>query len=117
MRSRFALFLFAVLLLTASLAGATAPVGDSTPAVAAPSGEENAACNPLLAKLGISALDPTSSAQSASTYVCGACSEAICRGQALGALCSATKRCQWISAFECPQDQQANCKCWGGQLP
>ena len=117
MRSRSTLFLFAFLLLTASLAGAAMPAGMSSPATDVAPSPEDPSCNPLLAKLGISDLDPTASAQSASTYVCGACSEAICRGQALGALCSATKRCQWISAFECPQDNQANCRCWGGQLP
>ena len=118
MRSRSTLFLFAFLLLTASLAGATTPVGMSTPAGDVAPSPEDPSCNPLLAKLGIS---PTSSAQDATTaVVCGACSVSICRGAGYNTICqggSVIKRCIAAYGLDCSADGLPQCQCWSGPLP
>lgn len=114
MRSRSILFLFAFLLLTASLASAATPAGLSTPAT----GPEDASCNPLLAKLGIS-LDPTSSAQDADTLVCGACSVLVCRGAVYNSIChggTVVKKCIAAYGNSCT-DGTWQCQCWSGPLP
>ncbi|HKI03520.1 MAG TPA: hypothetical protein VKK31_16190 [Thermoanaerobaculia bacterium] len=119
MRSRSVLFLFALLLLTASLASAATPAGMSTPATDVASSPENPSCNPLLAKLGISALDPTSSAQDAATLACGPCSVTICRGAAYNSICQggiAVKRCIAAYGNSCT-DGTFECQCWSGPLP
>ena len=120
MRSRSPLFFFAFLLLIASLAGAATPAGLSTPATDVAPSPEEASCNPLLAKLGISAIDPTSSAQDAALTVCGACSVAICRGSAYNSYCQGggvPKRCIAAYGLDCPADGLPQCQCWSGPLP
>ncbi|HWM91772.1 MAG TPA: hypothetical protein VN493_13490 [Thermoanaerobaculia bacterium] len=119
MRSRSLLFLFAFLLSIASLAGA-APAGMSTPATDVESSPEDPSCNPLLAKLGISALDSTSSPQDAGLTVCGACSVSICRGMGYNNICQGgivIKRCIAAYGLECSVDGLPQCQCWSGPLP
>jgi hypothetical protein len=124
MRSRSILFLAAVLLTAslASAAGTADPAATSAPAMSvastpAPS-SENAACNPLLAKLGIS-LDPAASAQNAGPTICGACSVPVCRGVAYNSICaggSVVKRCIAAYGNSCTDDT-FQCQCWSGPLP
>ena len=123
MRFRSTLLLFASLLLIASLAGAATPVGMSTPATDVAPSPEDASCNPLLAKLGISAIDPASTSQDASTpTVCGACSVTICRGATYNAICQTGtggwfKRCIAAYGLDCSVDGLPQCQCWSGPLP
>jgi hypothetical protein len=119
MRSRSVLFLFALLLMTASLASAAVPAGMSTPATGVASSPEDSSCNPLLAQLGISALDPASSAQDAAALACGACSVTICRGAVYNSICQGgtnVKRCIAAYGNSCT-DGTFQCQCWSGPLP
>jgi hypothetical protein len=119
MRSRSILSLFAVLLLTASMAGADTPAGPSTPVTGVASSPEDASCNPLLDKLGISG-DPTASANNASTtLVCGSCSVLACRGASYNSICqggTVVKKCIAAYGLSCT-DGTPQCQCWSGPLP
>jgi len=118
MRSRPILFLSALLLLIASLAMAATPTGLSTPATGVAPSPDDASCNPLLAKLGIS-LDPTTPAKNASTLVCGACSVTVCRGATYNAICqggAVPKKCIAAYGNSCT-DGTPQCQCWSGPLP
>ncbi len=123
MKARLVLLVFAVLSLLASFAVAAPPAGNGTaeavgPMTAATPADESPACDPLLAELGISA--PGSPAQNASTLICGACSQTICRGAALGSICQGgtqVKKCTWVYGDSCPVDGQPRCLCWSGPLP
>jgi hypothetical protein len=123
MKARPVLPVFASLLLMASLAFAAAPpAGDGAaeavgPMSAAVPADESPACNPLLAKLEISA---GSTAQNAATITCGACSQTICQGAVLGSICQGgtqVKKCTWVYGDECPVDSKPRCLCWSGPLP
>jgi hypothetical protein len=116
MRSRSLLFLLVLLLATASLAIAAEPIGPMTPAPERASAAANPACNPILAKLGIS-LAPAS--HNKDTLICGQCSVTACRGVGYGSICSGgtnVKTC--ISAYgnDCA-DGTPQCQCWSGPLP
>lgn len=118
MRSRSILSLFALLLLTASLASAAPPAGLSTPATGAAASPEDPSCDPLLAELGIS-IDPASSANGASTLVCGSCSVTACRGAVYNSICqggTVVKRCIAAYGLSCT-DGTLQCQCWSGPLP
>lgn len=117
MRSRSILSLFALLLLTASLASAAPPAGLSTPATGAAASPEDPSCDPLLAELGIS-LDSTSPTDK-STLVCGSCSVLACRGAAYNSICqggTVVKRCIAAYGLSCT-DGTMQCQCWSGPLP
>jgi len=117
MRSRSILFLFALLLLTASLANAAEIVGMMTPAdTEGASAPANPSCNPLLAKLGIS-LAPAS--QDKATTICGSCSVTACRGAAYNSICqggTVVKHCIAAYGNSCT-DGTWQCQCWSGPLP
>lgn len=52
--------------------------------------------------------------------ICGACSDTICRGQTLGAICRTGNpfyRCQNVYGNFCPQDGLSSCQCWNRPLP
>jgi hypothetical protein len=111
MRSRFTLFLFALLI--ASLASAAAPA-----ATGASSSSGSVACNPLFAELGIP-VDPASSAQFATTEICGSCSVPICRGVVYNSICQGgtnVKHCIAAYGNNCT-DGTWQCQCWSGPLP
>jgi|SRR5690349_12979772 len=116
MRSRFILSLFALLLLTASLASAAPPVGLSTPATGVAASPEDPSCDPLLAELGISlgTPEPTNKA-----LVCGSCSVLVCRGAAYNSICqggTVVKKCIAAYGNSCT-DGTLQCQCWSGPLP
>lgn len=120
MRFRATLLVFASLLLLASLPSAAAPAGLSSPAADVAPSPEDASCDPLLAELGISAIDPTATAEGAFT-VCGGCSATICQGATYNAVCQVSgglvKRCIAAYATFCSADGLPHCYCWGGPLP
>lgn len=118
MRSRSIFTLFALLLLTASLAGAATPAGLSTPATGEGPSQDDPSCNPLLAELGIS-LDPTGSANNAAALACGSCSVSICRGAVYNSICQGgvvPKKCIAAYGNSCT-DGTLQCQCWSGPLP
>jgi hypothetical protein len=118
MRSRSIVTLFALLLLTAALAGAATPAGLSTPVTGETPSPDDPSCNPLLAKLGIS-LDPTASANNAATLACGSCSVLACRGAVYNSICqggTVVKRCIAAYGNSCT-DGTLQCQCWSGPLP
>lgn len=117
MRSRSILSLFALLLLTASLASAAPPAGLSTPATGVAVSPEDPSCDPLLAELGIS-LDPASPTDK-STLACGSCSVLVCRGAVYNSICqggTVVKRCIAAYGLSCT-DGTMQCQCWSGPLP
>lgn len=114
MRSRSMLLPVALLLVTASLAYAAEPAGPMTPAPERASA--NPACNPLLAKLGIS-LAPAS--HDKISLVCGPCSVAVCQGASYGVVCqggTSVKRCLDALGGIC-SDGSPQCQCWSGPFP
>ena len=112
MKSRSIVTLFALLLLTASLASAATSVGLSTPATGEASSDDPS-CNPLLAKLGIAP------ANNAATLICGSCSVVACRGAVYNSICqggTVVKKCIAAYGNSCT-DGTFQCQCWSGPLP
>ena len=113
MKLRPTLFVFAALLLIASLAGAAAPVGMSSPATDVAPSPEDSSCNPLLEKLGIT------SPQDTATIICGSCSLSPCQGAVYNTICqggTVPKKCINVYGFQCSTGGP-KCQCWSGPLP
>lgn len=122
MSSKSTLLLFAVLLLAASLASAATPVAMTTLAMAVTPSPADLSCNPLLAKLGLSTLDPTPTAQATvDTLFCGTCSLDPCKGAPLESICAIEggmfKRCKNVTLDTCPGGTTVKCTCVAGPPP
>jgi hypothetical protein len=110
MTSRSTLLLVALLLLGSLASAAPASTGSAVTAASLPFCVADLAA-PELPSFG---QKPTT----ASGYICGACSVAVCAGRAGGQPCSANGVCiDPYGVNTCPEDNDPICKCWFGQLP
>jgi hypothetical protein len=55
------------------------------------------------------------------TFPCGTCSQSVCVGKAIGAVCGASGtriyKCQAVYGNLCSQESAWECLCWNGPLP
>jgi hypothetical protein len=113
------LLMFAAVLLIGSLASAATagPAGQS----AAPSvGVAVAGSASPLCLANASKGAPSSNTPFLETSICGSCSDTICRGQTLGAICRSGNpfyRCQNVYGNFCAADGLSACLCWNRPLP
>lgn len=116
------LLIFVSVLLIGSLAGAATADSPGAPAAPVPAVSVVAAspvvASPLcLANTSKAQLPAGNPVVLKTTQICGACSDIWCQGQVGGAVCQTGKRCYNLYGNFCPQDGQAACTCYRGQLP
>ncbi len=116
MKIRSALLVVSGLLLAVAAVAATAPAAPTVPAaLAMPS---NAACATSMGPGHLASL----AASRASTFFCGACSDAPCAGAAYNSLCyrgsGLDGQCVSPLGNSCNgNDATPACQCWYGPLP
>lgn len=123
MKLRSTLLLFALVLLTGSLAGAatadpaaTLPVAAaSAPVAVAPFAPVSSTCVQNASKAALvlpASFEPRSYAE-----ICGSCSVSVCRGAVQGVSCGLNARCLDVYGLICSADGLERCYCWKGPLP
>ena len=118
MARQSAFFLFVALLLVASLAGAANP---ALPAAGTPDFMTPALSAPGCAQAELPALNPSPTVK-ATTATCGSCSQPVCQGATLGAICKiqggAIYKCTNVYGNLCTSSPITHdCSCWYGPLP
>jgi len=117
MTSRSAFLMFAALLLTASLAGASTP---ALPAADTPDFMTPALSMPGCSQTELPQLNPSPTVKATGT--CGSCSQPICQGATLGTICKvqggAIYKCTNVYGNLCTSSPITHdCSCWYGPLP